>query len=629
LSLTFALLVHTLIVPSYNNPYATEIEQYQYPPSVYHSSPPTPFNPPGDYEAIFVDTEEGVQEMLQELKQATEIAVDLEHHDMHSYIGLVSLMQISTRDKDWIVDPLKPWRENLQCLNEVFTDPKIIKVFHGSNMDIKWLQRDLGLYVVGLFDTYYAANALNFPAKSLKYLLERFANFQAQKKYQMADWRVRPLPAELVEYARSDTHYLLNIYDEVRNMLVEASTPGENLVDAVLEGSKKEALQVHERPIYDIEYGLGSGGWFKQVTQRAVKFDGPQLAVYRAVHYWRDQKAREWDEGEQSILTLAQLYGLAENMPTNPSALYSSLRPISKLVATNAKELISVINKAKAQGQSQPGLREVIKMTEDKFGASTVWNRKPRKSPPAENHGVGSTLQMLTKSGDVTPTTISTPETVTVIDDGEVNAGRSLTSRLWGLSLPQIGTSLVKSSTAAAQALRSIMPLGGNPETLMTRSESVSIAIDPVQGPIPAPAVSSPSAANVEGATPAAAVEGTDQIFTLRDRKRKAAEVADLDESSSFNGIAPSSEDQARKEEKKRRKAEKRAQKEAAAAATAQIEPFDYANAQSMLNAKPDVEEQKAQRSNLVNPYAKALNTGTGAKRTNVEGPGRSFTFKK
>ena len=66
--------------------------------------------------------------MLADLKSAKEIAIDLEHHDTHSYIGLVSLMQISTREKDWVVDTLKPWREELQMLNEVFTDPAILKV---------------------------------------------------------------------------------------------------------------------------------------------------------------------------------------------------------------------------------------------------------------------------------------------------------------------------------------------------------------------------------------------------------------------------------------------------------------------------------------------------------------------
>lgn len=66
--------------------------------------------------------------MLQELKEAKEIAVDLEHHDFRTYVGLVSLLQISTREKDWIVDTLKPWRHKLQILNEVFADPTIVKV---------------------------------------------------------------------------------------------------------------------------------------------------------------------------------------------------------------------------------------------------------------------------------------------------------------------------------------------------------------------------------------------------------------------------------------------------------------------------------------------------------------------
>lgn len=79
-------------------------------------------------QATLVDSPEAVVTLLHELRQETEIAIDLEHHDAHSYAGLVCLMQISTRTKDWIVDTLKPWREDLQMLNEVFTDPNIVKV---------------------------------------------------------------------------------------------------------------------------------------------------------------------------------------------------------------------------------------------------------------------------------------------------------------------------------------------------------------------------------------------------------------------------------------------------------------------------------------------------------------------
>jgi exosome complex exonuclease RRP6 len=99
-----------------------------YPEFVFQKADPIPYKPVEATSAVFIDTLEGVFEMLEELKAATEIAVDLEHHDQRSYVGLVSLMQISTREKDWIVDTLKPWRQKLQVLNEVFANPKILKV---------------------------------------------------------------------------------------------------------------------------------------------------------------------------------------------------------------------------------------------------------------------------------------------------------------------------------------------------------------------------------------------------------------------------------------------------------------------------------------------------------------------
>ena len=113
---------------SYKHPYEVEITGSQYPPTVYTKSEPISSLPFESTKATLVDTPEALKAMLEELKQAKEIAVDLEHHDTHSFVGLVSLMQISTRNRDWIVDTLKPWRTDLQILNEVFADPNVVKV---------------------------------------------------------------------------------------------------------------------------------------------------------------------------------------------------------------------------------------------------------------------------------------------------------------------------------------------------------------------------------------------------------------------------------------------------------------------------------------------------------------------
>ena len=37
----------------------------------------------------------------------------------------------------------------------------------------------------------------------------------------MADWRLRPLTAEMITYAREDTHYLLYIYDQLKRDVAE------------------------------------------------------------------------------------------------------------------------------------------------------------------------------------------------------------------------------------------------------------------------------------------------------------------------------------------------------------------------------------------------------------------------
>ena len=54
----------------------------------------------------------------------------------------------------------------------------------------------------------------------LAVLLQKYCNVIADKKYQLADWRIRPLSEEMLKYAREDTHYLLYVYDMLRLELI-------------------------------------------------------------------------------------------------------------------------------------------------------------------------------------------------------------------------------------------------------------------------------------------------------------------------------------------------------------------------------------------------------------------------
>jgi len=65
------------------------------------------------------------------------------------------------------------------------------QVFHGAQHDIEWLQRDLCVYVVNMFDTHEAAKLLNFARLSLAFLMNYYCRVMADKRFQLADWRIR------------------------------------------------------------------------------------------------------------------------------------------------------------------------------------------------------------------------------------------------------------------------------------------------------------------------------------------------------------------------------------------------------------------------------------------------------
>ncbi|CAI7808046.1 unnamed protein product [Closterium sp. NIES-54] len=89
-------------------------------------------------------------------------------------------------------------------------------VMHGADSDVVWLQRDFGIFIANMFDTGQASRVLGLERFSLAHLLQRYCGVTANKSLQMADWRVRPLPSDMLKYAREDTHYLLFLHDCLR-----------------------------------------------------------------------------------------------------------------------------------------------------------------------------------------------------------------------------------------------------------------------------------------------------------------------------------------------------------------------------------------------------------------------------
>lgn len=331
-------------IPShYLQPYEYEIDHQEYNENVLQIKDPISSTVWSETEAIWVDNVESLNKMITELKNFSELAIDLEHHDYRSYYGIVSLMQISTREKDYLIDTIN-LRDELHVLNGIFTNPMVVKVLHGAFMDIIWLQRDLGLYIVGLFDTFHASRALGLPRHSLAFLLEKYANFKTSKKYQLADWRIRPLSKAMTAYARADTHFLLNIYDQLRNKLVES-----NKLAGVLNESRNVAKRRFEYSKYRPKVFSPTvyspiekeDPWKSLMFQYNIPLEKEELL--KELFNWRDLIARRDDESPRYVMPNQLIVSLVAYSPIDPVGVVSVSNMVTDYVRSNSKIIANLI----------------------------------------------------------------------------------------------------------------------------------------------------------------------------------------------------------------------------------------------------------------------------------------------
>ncbi|CEG83848.1 hypothetical protein RMATCC62417_17717 [Rhizopus microsporus] len=136
----------------------------------------------------------------------------------------------------------------------------------------------------------------------------------------------------MLTYARSDTHFLLYIYDHLRNELLTASTHNANLMRSSLQLSNEVALQKYDKEVYDAAEGKGSYGWKYMLSKWKYPMNPQQLAVFKALHHWRDQTARDEDESIRFVLPNHMLFALVERMPTDTSGVIGACNPCPPLV---------------------------------------------------------------------------------------------------------------------------------------------------------------------------------------------------------------------------------------------------------------------------------------------------------
>ncbi|HTG53841.1 MAG TPA: ribonuclease D, partial [Gemmatimonadaceae bacterium] len=158
---------------------------------------------------LYLDTPDTAAKFLASLPARGAIALDTEGASFHRFVDRIYLLQVSAPGVTAVLDPLAigtPAR-----LGELLESRDVEVVLHDADYDLRLLHQDYGWHVTRIFDTRVAAQLLGIKAFGLAALLERYFGAKLDKKFQRADWSLRPLSTGMLQYAALDTAYLLDL----------------------------------------------------------------------------------------------------------------------------------------------------------------------------------------------------------------------------------------------------------------------------------------------------------------------------------------------------------------------------------------------------------------------------------
>lgn len=225
------------------------------------------------------------------------VSLDIESNGFYRYPERVCLVQLAFADTPYLIDPLSV--EDMTPLGDLLDDPSVKKIFHAADYDIRSLDRDWGFRVHPLFDTGIAAAFAGYKQLGLAAVLKECLDVEIlkSKKLQRADWTVRPLSSELLEYAAEDVRHL----DRLAKLLCQKLNRLGRM-EWVREECENLANVRYTPPDTDI-------GFLSVKGSRAL--DARGLAVLKSLHGFREREALRRDKPPFKIFSDAVMLTLA------------------------------------------------------------------------------------------------------------------------------------------------------------------------------------------------------------------------------------------------------------------------------------------------------------------------------
>lgn len=282
--------------------------------------------------AEWINTPASLAQTCRELLTQPILGVDTESNSLYVYKEQVCLIQISTRQKDYLIDPLSI--KDISPLGEVLASPSIEKVFHAAEYDVICLKRDFNFSISPIFDTMLAARILGKENTGLGAILQEEFNIQADKRFQRANWGKRPVSQEMLHYAQMDSYFLI----EIRNRFKQELQRVGRTAIADEDFARLSNIEPPQAPSYEQEcWKLASG----------QSYQNKQISVLMALCQYRDDLARERDVPLFKVFPNRFIQSLVETMPTSREEFFNIDYSPMKKMEPFIQPILAIIGEAR------------------------------------------------------------------------------------------------------------------------------------------------------------------------------------------------------------------------------------------------------------------------------------------
>jgi ribonuclease D len=275
---------------------------------------------------VFVDHPDNI---CQDISNHAQLGVDTEFMREKTYFAQLCLVQISTRDSIYCVDPLVSngqtefWAQFLDCS----------WVVHSARQDIEVIYQTAGAMPREIFDTQVAAGLLGKAAQvGYAGLVKDLFDVDMAKSHTRADWTRRPLAEAVLDYAAEDVEYLLPAADLLSEQLDKKSR---------LDWARQDSALLLDRSLYDV-----SNDQAIDRLKGARNLRGAKRAAAVRLASWREEEAIRRNRPRQWIVRDKVLLDMAFKLPKSLQQLESIEGMPPKLVSRAGKELLEILSAA-------------------------------------------------------------------------------------------------------------------------------------------------------------------------------------------------------------------------------------------------------------------------------------------